>query len=499
MDANTVLASRHYSFVFIAALILSILVAGLCFGKDISKRDAATIYLVVGQSEVIQTDIEINKIVLPASKKEEIVEVKLLSPGKIYVTGKKVGTTTIELRNVSREGTKDVIKDSRIYTVSVHATDKQELNRKQNFREDTAEISTQKLKEDIYRILNEKNINVYSAGDSIILSGIVSSATKRAQVAAVAEAVVSGDGKVVNLLEVSGIQQVMLEVRVSEISKNILKRMGVNFNLVSSSGRNFGLSLLNNLTNPLGFVPGASAGTINPGPSSGVDISPNVNAVFRFFNGKPTATALIDALKEDGLLKILAEPTLITMSGQEASFLAGGEFPVPVPQAIGGTTPTITIEWKQFGVSLNFTPTVLNDNKISMHVAPEVSELDFSTGIVLQGFSIPGISTRRISTVIELADGQSFAVAGLLQDRSRKSVDKFPLLGDIPILGTLFRSSSFQKEETDLVIIVTPHLVKPAETAKTKLPTDHFAEPNDFEFYLRGDIEGHMKGPGRHC
>jgi pilus assembly protein CpaC len=160
-----------------------------------------------------------------------------------------------------------------------------------------------------------------------------------------------------------------------------------------------------------------------------------------------------------------------------------------VPQA-SISTPIITIQYKPFGVGLNFTPTVLSGGRIHMVLAPEVSELDFSQAVTLQGFVIPSITTRRVSTTVELADGQSFAIAGLLQEELKEDMQKFPLLGDIPILGALFRSSSFIKSETELVIIVTPHLVKPLDLSKQMLPTDAFAEPDDFEFYLEGRLEG---------
>jgi pilus assembly protein CpaC len=189
---------------------------------------------------------------------------------------------------------------------------------------------------------------------------------------------------------------------------------------------------------------------------------------------------------------------LITLSGRTANFLAGGEFPIPVPQSAGGGGTTITIEYKPFGVGLNFTPTVLSNKKINMQVTPEVSELDFSNALTTSGFVVPSVTTRRVSTVIELADGQSFAIAGLLKDDVRQIVDKFPLLGDIPVLGALFRSTSFSKNETELVVVVTPHLVKPLDMAKQTLPTDPYVEPRDLEFYLFGSMEGRGKpNPGR--
>jgi pilus assembly protein CpaC len=196
-----------------------------------------------------------------------------------------------------------------------------------------------------------------------------------------------------------------------------------------------------------------------------------------------------DALKQKGLGRILAEPNLVTTSGQEASFLAGGEYPIPVPQQF----QTITIEYKKYGVGLNFTPTVLDDNMIAMQVNPEVSQLDFSQTVVISGYVVPALTVRRMSTHIEVKDGQTFAIAGLLYDQSRTLVNKFPLLGSIPVLGTLFRSSSFQKSETELVVLVTPHLVKPMAQGTARLPTDVYVEPSNVEFYLFGCLEGKKK------
>jgi pilus assembly protein CpaC len=336
-----------------------------------------------------------------------------------------------------------------------------------------AEGSPSQLKEAIHKVLpEEKDVRVTPTGDSVTLSGTVSSTANLSQVLALADSYYPK--KVINLLEVGGVHQVMLEVRVAEMSRSLLRRLGFNFAYLSNSGTNFGISLLNNLTS--GF----------PAPTG---VSDRIQAIFRFTGGGATWTTFIDALKEDGLVKVLAEPTLITMSGKSANFLAGGEFPIPVPQNSGGST-TITIEYKPFGVGLNFSPVVLSNKKISMQVAPEVSDLDFSNAIQISGFVIPSITTRRASTTVELPDGQSFAIAGLLKDNVREVVSKYPLLGDIPILGALFRSSTFLKNETELIIIVTPHLVKPLNLAKQTLPTDQYIEPNDFEFYLLGALEG---------
>jgi len=224
---------------------------------------------------------------------------------------------------------------------------------------------------------------------------------------------------------------------------------------------------------------------VGPNAPFGHVFSSAVNTLFRFNTNNTTWTGFIDALQEDGLIKVLAEPNLVTLSGQTASFLAGGEFPIPVPQ-----DNNTTIEYKQFGVALNFTPVVLSKDKISIKVVPEVSDIDYTTAVRLEGYVVPGLRVRRASTTVELGDGQSFAIAGLLRENVRTIVSKYPLLGDIPILGALFQSKEFQKENTELVIIVTPHLVKPLDMAKQTLPTDFYVEPNDAEFYLMGKLEG---------
>jgi len=334
-----------------------------------------------------------------------------------------------------------------------------------------------RLKQQLHALLpGEESLRVISTNNSITLSGKISSASNLSQALALAQSY-APEGKVNNLVEVGGVHQVMLEVRVAEMSRSLTKRLGVNF--AYQRADEFAVSLLGGLAS---FEAEALTSLITA--------SPAVTALFRFNSGSTTWTGLIDALKEDGLVKILAEPTLITLSGQSANFLAGGEFPVPVPQGLG----TTAIEYKPFGVGLIFTPTVLSKDKIAIDVTPEVSELDFSTAVRVEGFVSPGISTRRASTKIELADGQSFAIAGLLRESVRADITKFPLLGDIPILGVLFQSKSFQKSETELVIIVTPHLVKPLELAKQTLPTDFYVEPNDLEFYLKGAIEGKSSG-----
>ncbi len=416
------------------------------------------IHLAVGKSTVIEIPVQIKRISLVDT---EIADALVLTPRQIYLTGKAPGITSLTLWI-----------DNKVHSVF-------DL-------EVTPNISS--LKEKIHEILpEEKDIHVNATHDSITLLGTVSGTTNLSHVLALAEAY--APEKVINLLEVGGVHQVMLEVRVSEISRDLTKRLGLNFNYISSSEENFGLSMLNHLTTwPELNLRGLSSQQKGL-PAQPLAVSDPVNAIFRFIADDTSWTVLIDALKEKGLVKILAEPTLITLSGQTANFLAGGEFPIPVPQELGRTT----IDYKEFGVGLKFTPTVLSSGKINMKVAPEVSELNFSNAVVFGGFVIPSITTRRVSTMIELGDGQSFAIAGLLKDNVREIVTKFPVLGELPILGPLFRSNSFQKNETELIIIVTPHLVKPLDLAKQTLPTDQYIEPDDFEFYLLGNLEGKEK------
>jgi len=408
--------------------------------------------LVVGKSIILKSPKPVKRVSIADP---EIAAFILLSPKEIYITGKTSGITNLTLWQNK--------KISVIYDLEV-------------------DYDISRLKQKLHEVLPlEKEIRVIATHDSITLSGRISGAANLSQAMALAEAY-APKGNVRNLLQVAGVHQVMLEVRVAEMSKSLIKRLGVNFSY--NRGGDFGLSSLNGLAQ----LVKPSDANLASGPL-GLFVSPAVNALFRFSKGSATWTGFVDALKEDGLVKILAEPTLIALSGQTAHFLAGGEFPIPVPQGLG----TIAIEYRSFGVGLSFTPTVLSEDKISIKVAPEVSELDFSIALSIAGVVVPGLSTRKASTVVELADGQSFAIAGLLKETVRDRLSKFPLLGDIPVLGALFRSRAFQKNETELIIIVTPHLVKPLDSAKQTLPTDFYIEPDDTEIYILGLMEGWEK------
>jgi pilus assembly protein CpaC len=461
------LNKKETATVIIAGVLLIYSVLVICSARSWAAgsglpntREPKKLEVVVGKSIILKTDQAVKRVSVAAP---EIADFILLSSREIHITGKAVGVTNLSLWQNK--------KLFAVYDLEV-----------------AYDIS--RLKQKLHNILpDEKDLRVIPTHDSITLAGTVSSAANLSQVLALAEAY-APDGKVRNLLQVADVQQVMLEVRAAEMSRSLTKRLGINFNY--ARGGNFGVSLLSGLTQLMGSGEGQltvpTDGTYGAGPL-GLFVSPSVNALFRFNSGSTTWTGFIDALKNDGLVKILAEPTLIALSGKTANFLAGGEFPVPVPQGLG----TVAIEYKSFGVRLAFTPTVLSESKINVEVMPEVSELDFTTAVQFQGFVIPGLSTRRASTSVELADGQSFAIAGLLKESIREEISKFPLLGDIPILGALFRSQSFLKQETELIIIVTPHLVKPLDVAKQTLPTDYYIEPSDSEFYLLGLTEGREK------
>jgi pilus assembly protein CpaC len=312
----------------------------------------------------------------------------------------------------------------------------------------------------------------------------------------------SGAG-VTNLLRVSGPQQVMLEVKIAEVSRNWdrefkaglgLEGLGSDFTGAVGTAPVF-TPIKNAFINAnfpsapeqSGIFEGAIDGLIqNPG-SLFMNFAGNAANIFLDIDNFQTALRFLET---NGLARTLAEPRLVTTSGQEASFLAGGEFPIPVSQDVN----TITIEFKEFGVALRFTPVVLEDGRISLRVAPSVSEISSTSvipaGILGANFIVPNLSTRRLETTVEMYDGQTLALAGLLQDNLRESIEKIPGLGDIPILGTLFRSSKYRQQKTDLLIAITPRIVKPVPGGSIKFPGEYLKPPSRWEFYLEGRLEG---------
>jgi len=450
---GTVMKQLRFSLRFLSLIFLiniqgasGALAEGLTY-QAVQVDSPQLLSLTTGESKIVETGVSFKR---ASVANPEISDQVVLSPKQIYLTGKAAGTTTLTLWD--KDG-----KVANVFQIQV-----------------SPDIS--RLKEQLHALLpKEPNLQVMSSHDHITLSGTVT--TSQAVNKALLLAEPYAPKKVINLLGVGGVQQVMMEVKVAEMQRGLLRRLGVNFRRQQANGRDFSIGHLNNLT-----------GTERNPITGDFEFIRSImtNAVLGFNIGNDLWTIVMDMLKEHGLSKSLAEPTLITESGQAAEFLVGGEFPIPIPQQFS----TVTISFKEFGVGLKFTPTVLDEGKISVVVAPEISELDFANSITLQGFTIPSLTTRRVRTVVELGDGQSFAIAGLLQENVRETVSKYPLLGDIPILGAMFRSTSFQKDETELIVIVTPHLVKPLDMVKQTLPTDYYLEPNDFEFMIQGYTEG---------
>jgi pilus assembly protein CpaC len=381
------------------------------------------------------------------------------------------------------------------------------------------------LKRKLFELFPTEQIAVYAAQRSIVLAGSVSSPAvmdatlqlARGYLAQVGTAVQEQAfeqqqagtqdrtaGQVINLLQVSGAQQVMLEVKVAEIARSELRRFEMNFNGIDISDKSWNVGAVNGgATFPdARFVPddvripvfggaapfGPVIDEFMPNP-----LSINDTGFFAsLLTGEGLLNLTLDAAKEQGLAKILAEPTLTTLSGQEARFLSGGEFPIPVPQGLNG----ITVEFKEFGVGLQFVPVVLGSGQVNLKLSISVSELTGANNVVLnaQGststFLIPSLSKRSASATVELMDGQTMGIAGLINEDVRQAVSKFPGLGSIPLLGNLFRSQQFIKGETELVILVTPRLAKPLPQDQIRLPTDDFIEPNAKDFYLLGRMEG---------
>ncbi len=396
----------------------------------------------------------------------DVADTLVLSPRQLYILGKAPGVTSLMVWPDS--GATPVTYDVVVEPNSIELT---------------------RLLTRLYP--TEGPIHVTSAGDHLVLSGTVSSATSLSQILAIAEAY--APKRVINLLALKGFQQVMLEVRVAEIDRSLLRRLGINGSYTNGSGQGFGVSVLKNLTSVL--PAGDSTAAISPGPFTGaaapfgLGLGQTITALFRGGIRSGTWTAFLDALKEDNLVKVLAEPTLVAINGQEASVLAGGEFPIPIPQAFGVTT----VQYKSFGVQLRFRPLVLDHRRISITVTPEVSELDFANSLTLQGFTVPSITTRRASTTVELEEGQSFVVAGLLRDNVREIVSKFPYLGDLPVLGALFRSTKFEKNESELIILVTPRFAAPVEANTLSLPTDRYRESSELDQFLLGKTGRHTQ------
>ena len=386
---------------------------------------AQAITVTVDQASVLQSRVGISELSLANPR---IADVAVLSDSSLYVLGRAPGRTTLTLIGLNNE----LVANVEIRVIP-----------------DLAEF-----KERLADILPGEAIEVRTAGAGIVLSGRVTGARKVSQAMELAEQYAPGN--VTNLMTVGGSQQVMLKVRFAEVSRSVSQELGVGLGYTDA-----------NLTS----IP--------------VNTNGALNALFRL--GDVGIDIAISALESEGLLRTLAEPNLVALSGETAEFLAGGEYPVPV----ASNEDTVTVEFKPFGVQLQFVPTVVDEDLINLQLEATVSSIDNDITVTGGGgISVSGLTTRSTQTTVELRDGQSFAIAGLLQDDFSDSVSQIPLLGDLPVLGSLFRSVRFRREQTELVILITPYLVSPTDGELLALPTDRVRIPNERELFLLGRTTG---------
>ncbi|MFP3275066.1 MAG: type II and III secretion system protein family protein, partial [Paraburkholderia sp.] len=414
-----------------------------------SIRGENTVFVPVGKSVLVPVDEPVRNRTLgnPA-----IAQATMVSPQTLYVLGESVGSTNMIVQG--RSGACQMI-------------------------DVVVNVDSGGLQASLTQLMpEERGIRVSTAADNLVLAGHVSSAQAAAQaveIATVYSSHSSADGAakgggVLNMLSVDSPQQVMLEVKVAEVDKTLMNQLGASVNIQGG----------------FGSWTGALVSSLLAGVSSGISVNKANNLPFQ---------VSVDAQKTDNLVKILAEPNLVTISGQEATFLAGGEVFIPVPQSSSTGATTIVLQQEDFGVGLKFTPTVLGNGRINLKVAPEVSELS-PTGVTLSATNVSGatilplITTRRASTTVQMNDGESFAIGGLISNNVTGALKALPGIGEVPVLGALFRSTSFQQDRTELVFIITPHLVRPQRTANVPLPTDSFTQPKDADIYATGNMEG---------
>ncbi len=423
--------------------------------RVVRKGTESTLNVPMNRAVVVESDAPFAELSIanPA-----IADISSLSDRTIYVLGKSPGLTTLTLLDANGRLITNV--DVRV----------------------AADVT--EFKERLRQILPGEKIEVRTANDGIVLSGVVSSSSRLQRALDLAERY--AEGRVSNLMSVGGIQQVMLKVRFAEMNRSVSKSLSSSLSLGGSifSG-DVGLSGGTGTTVTSGGVGNALSGTLPP-------TNDNAGAILFGFNaGNTQVGLLLEALETKGVVRTLAEPNLVALSGQEAKFLAGGEYPVPVSQEDG----VITIEFKPFGVELNFVPRVVDKDIINLELEAAVSSIDPTNGITIDAFTIDAFSRRETSTTVELRDGESFAIAGLLEDTFIDDNQQLPWLGDVPVLGALFRSASYQRQQTELVIIITAHLVNPVTGDVLALPTDRIKPPTERDLFLYGRTAAGTRAP----
>ena len=473
MDVQLSRRSVGWGLLYVLAGVVATFVQladpGVAFakGKD-KKRD--NVYHLDVTHERIDVQVVLNKsenvkVAYPFSEalvgNQEVADVVPLTNETINILGKKIGVTRLSLLDNSKHV---------IGIVDIQVTHDVEA-----------------LREFLRESDEYRGIKVTSVNGKILLTGIAPNAVVMTRVVSLAEQFAPGE--VTNAMSVAAPQQVMLEVRFIEAQRTAIRGLGVSWAMggtkiggVTNNGNITGGGISDNgngtFTNNSAFNLAGGLGSASAVPFG--------TLAGRVLNGGVKADVFVSALEQQGLARKLAEPNLVALSGDTASFLAGGEYPFPV----AGANNTITTEFKKYGIGLAFTPTVLANRQINLKIEPEVSEIDTSSSVMVNGVQVPGLTVRRASTTVELRDGQSFAIAGLLQGSHISNKQGLPWIDDVEVLGSLFRSASFQKNETDLVIIVTPRLVKPRRPGdKMATPLDDKAPANDAEFFGAGKME----------
>lgn len=492
--------NKKLSCIF-SIILLCLVYHSVAAMSRIKSEDIKTIkvQVAVNKSKLITVDKNIaevsegNLAVANFKPNEQSAETSLMSPRKILISGKSTGSTNLYLWGSN--GLLIAVLDIEVV------------------------LDLAPLKAQLHELLPQdyKNIAVRSSKDKIVLSGEVSTLANMQAALDLAASYLgstktiggsnstgSGSGNinvatnssqpipekngsspsVINLMSVGGAQQVMLDVKVAEIDRKLIKGLNIKFSALQTSDT-FSVGAINGggLLNSTGI-----GGLLNQHSFSAGGL------FLQAISGEFLFNLTIDAANDQQLAKILAQPTLTTLSGQPATFISGGEFPVPVPQG-GSTNGSITIEFKEFGIGLKFVPVVLDSGRINLNMNVSVSELSEDAAVIAQAgntdtqFSIPSLTKREASSTLELADGQTMSIAGLISDKLRENINKFPGLGDIPGLGALFRSSAFLNQQTELVIFVTPRLAKPVLAQNVQLPTDSFVPPDDVDFYVLGRTE----------
>jgi pilus assembly protein CpaC len=373
----------------------------------------------------------------------DIADVQVLSPTQVMIFGKRTGETSFMATD-----DRGAVLAERTLVVS------QDLSA---------------LRDELSSAIPGNEIKAKAVPNGIVLTGSTRDAASVADAYKIAMRYMPSGGDIINRVQVTGSNQIQIRVRFAEVQRNVDNSFGFNWqNLLSSGNLAVGLAT--------GSTIGTGSSIIGTRPSNTSLSLPNDVLGASGKIGKLTLNGVIDALQQDGLLTILAEPTLTAMSGETANFLAGGQFPIPIPQGNG----TISVQFQSYGISLAFTPTVLSGDRISLHVRPEVSELTDTGAVVSSNITVPALTTRKAETTVEVASGESFAIAGLMDNSQTQTVNKFPMLGDLPVLGALFRSDHFINGQTELVVIITPYIVKPSKHPLA-LPTDGFAPPTESE------------------